>query len=155
MIVRNMRWGYDGGGVACGPVEGNSIVELVVTHDDAVHFIVVCRMCEYELVYVSPFSLFDKLIHANNSDVDLSSEYEEAKNISIECSEYDINNGPGQSIKKSKLYKAINLARHAMKEYYSVGTTNEDEDIENCKKFISKYIDQDISKMRIPAVKYD
>ncbi len=78
-----------------------------------------------------------------------------AKKISSLYADYEIYEGPDSTIKESKLYKAINLARLGMKEYYSIGCSDEDEDMAECKKFISKYIDKDISKMKIPAVKYE
>lgn len=154
MIVRNMRWGYDGGGMACGPVEGSSIVELIVTHNDAVQFIVVSRMSEFENVYVSPFSLFDSLIYSNNDDVDFGMEVEKVEKICTEFYSHEIYE-PHASMKKSKLYKAINLARLAMKKYYEMGLQSEEDELAKCKEFIEDYLDEDISKMKIPTVKYD
>lgn len=153
MIVRNMRWGYDGGGMACGPVEGNSVVELVITHNDAVVFITVSRMSENENVYVAPFSLFDKLIQANNCDVDFCAELDKIENICTEFYSHEIYDD--EDFKESKLYEAINLARLAMKEYYDKGMLSEDEEQAECKKFIDKYIDKDATKLNIPVVEYE
>lgn len=44
MKIRDMRWGYDGGGVACGPVEGNTIVEICVTEDDKHNYFVLVNL---------------------------------------------------------------------------------------------------------------
>ena len=41
MKILNMRWGYDGGGMACGPVEGSAIVEIMVREDND-------RLCDGE-----------------------------------------------------------------------------------------------------------
>ena len=53
MVVRNMRWGYDGGGIACGPVEGNTIVEICVTaNDHHNYFVVASRTGEFEKITI-------------------------------------------------------------------------------------------------------
>ena len=50
----NLRWGYDGGGMACGPVEGNTLVELCVTAEDhRNYFILFSRMGEGQLRQLS------------------------------------------------------------------------------------------------------
>lgn len=39
MKVRNLRWGESCGGMACGPIEGSSVVELCVTWKGGTYFI--------------------------------------------------------------------------------------------------------------------
>ena len=49
MKIRNLRWGYDGGGVACGPVSGNSLVEVCITGNDKhTYFVIVSQMDGFE-----------------------------------------------------------------------------------------------------------
>lgn len=93
------------------------------------------------------------MIQANNDDVDFSAEIDKVEGICTEFYSHEIYE-PNSGMKKSKLYKAINLARLGMKEYYSKGMLSEDEEKAECKKFIEEYLEEDISKMKIPAVKY-
>ena len=58
MKIRNMRWGYDGGGVACGPVSGSSVVEVCVTDERHNYFVIVSEMDGFQRVGVSPMPLF-------------------------------------------------------------------------------------------------
>ena len=45
MKILNMRWGYDGGCMACGPVEGSAIVEIMVREDNGTTaFVTASRM---------------------------------------------------------------------------------------------------------------
>ena len=39
IIVHGLRCGYDGGGMACGPVSGSTNVELRIVVDELIHFI--------------------------------------------------------------------------------------------------------------------
>lgn len=70
-----MRWGYDGGGMACGPVEGSYITEIMFKDDKGrLLFASVSRLMEFVNVYVSEVPLFDLLMHIADSEVDI--EYE-------------------------------------------------------------------------------
>ena len=55
MIIKNMRWGYDGGGIACRPVEGNTLVELKVVDPATkrVYFVLNSRMAEFNQIMIS------------------------------------------------------------------------------------------------------
>lgn len=67
----NLRWGYDGGGIACGPVEGNTIAETTwIDKSGKIFFVSVSRMSEFANVYVSDTSLFDLLLYMTRNGVD-------------------------------------------------------------------------------------
>lgn len=71
MIVRNMRWGYTGDGVACGPVEGSYVVELMVTGEDRHNYFVTCsRFTNDYRVDVTEVSVFDLLMELMDWEVD-------------------------------------------------------------------------------------
>lgn len=56
----NLRWGYDGGGMACGPVEGSRITEATFIDEKGdIFFVSMSRMGQYASVHVSEVSLFD------------------------------------------------------------------------------------------------
>ena len=74
MIVRNLRWGESCGGMACGPIEGSSVVELCVTWKGGTYFIADSCLMEFEHIFVSPMPLFDVLINMDRMDVDAAAE---------------------------------------------------------------------------------
>jgi len=149
MKVRAMRWGYDGGGMACGPVEGNTIVEICVTSERKNYFVTVSRMSEFEHVYVSPLPAFDLLIHSNHYDVEFEHEYEKGTAHVVEDYDYEIGNEP-EEMAASSFAKVIHLARLAMQECYSSCT--QEEDYAEAQEFIKKYIDKDIEDIELPEL---
>ena len=46
LVLRNVRYGYEDGRMACGPVPGTSNVELMVTNDEGKSsFILLSKYC--------------------------------------------------------------------------------------------------------------
>lgn len=59
----SMRWGYDGGGMACGPVEGSTVTEITFLDEDGrLVFVSATRLMEFVNMYVSNVPLYDLLI---------------------------------------------------------------------------------------------
>lgn len=91
----SMRWGYDEGGAACGPVEGNTITEIMFNDDDGCpYFVSATRMLEYVNVYVSEVSLYDLLFQmtgrsANTENYISTIEKYALKSYDIEIDDYD------------------------------------------------------------------
>ena len=144
MKVRNMRWGYDGGGIACGPVEGNTVVEICVTHEEHNYFICASRMSEYMKVTVSPMPVYDLLIESKHYDVDWATEYDKVASViteeyDFEISEYD------KAMENSVFADALKLVCMAMKEAYKP----EDPTYEEAQKFIDKYVGEELSKYEL------
>jgi len=148
-----LRWGYDGGGVACGPVEGSTIVEVCVTDNEKHnHWIIVSRMSEFERVFVSPMPLFDALIHANHYDVDFAEEFEKCETIVTEGYDYEIYD-PDEEMEKSEFAKVIRFARNAMKEYY--GNDDEKTDAVTAYKYFEKYYNSVVEELDVSEVVYE
>ena len=128
MIVRNMRWGYDGGGMACCPMEGNTIVEICVTLDRKNYFVCATKMEEYMKITVDDFPSFDILMESNHKDVDWEYEYNKLKHP---IEEYDfeigINGELPNEIYSSKFYNAFKLICMAMKEASEMYSYNQDD----------------------------
>lgn len=153
MKIRGMHWGYDGGGMACGPVEGNTIVEISVTTSDKKNvFVTVSRMSEFEHVYISPLPAFDLLIHSNHYDVDFDSEYEKVTKHAVEEYDYEIGDEPAEML-ESAYSKVIHLARLAMQEYYFTETVGHDQ--ERADNFIESYVGSDFEQMELPELKIE
>ena len=121
MKILGMRWGYDGGGFACGPVEGSTVVELIVADSDRhMHFVVASRMGQYEHIYISPVSIYDLFISGNCFEVDFNATYELIEKLVNEDYDYDTceDFDPAEEFKESKFEAAINFTRFAMKACY-------------------------------------
>lgn len=141
MIVRNMRWGYDGGGMACCPMEGNTIVEICVTLDRKNYFVCATKMEEYMKITVDDFPSFDILMESNHKDVDWEYEYNKLKHP---LEEYDFEIGidgelPNE-IYSSKFYNAFKLVCMAMKEAYEMYSYNQDD----ADEWIGEYVGDDL-----------
>ena len=83
MKVRNLRWGESCGGMACGPIEGSSVVELCVTWKGGTYFIADSCLMEFEHIFVSPMPLFDVLMFMDSMEVDGEEEFDKACEASI------------------------------------------------------------------------
>lgn len=90
-----MRWAYDGGGIACGPVDGSYITEIMF-HDEEgrPYFVSMSRMSEFMNVYVSEVSLFDLQLwfgnrYANSEDYMQKIEKYASIEFNTELGEYD------------------------------------------------------------------
>ena len=136
MEVKNMRWGYDGGGLACGPAEGTYNVEIMVTGDDHHnYFIIDGKFCEEHKIYISEIPLFDLVMSLANSEVDFDYELNKIESHSLE--NYDFEDGEiPKEIKDSKFAKLINILINITNEYVN-GTIPKDV---SAKEYISNYI---------------
>lgn len=151
MKIRTMHWGYDGGGVACGPVEGSTVVEICVTADDNHnYFVIASRMSEFEKIIVSPMPLFDLLIHMNHYDVEFDTEWEKVTSNTLEDYDYEIGDAPEEEMAQSRFSKVLHLIRVAMQNYY--GEDNEETDAETAREFIKPYLGERLENMELPEL---
>ena len=151
MKVRNLRWGESCGGMACGPIEGSSVVELCVTWKGGTYFIADSCLMEFEHIFVSPMPLFDVLINMDRMDVDTEEEYNKVSEASIlefEC-EIEDDLDDAQDLGETEFRKTIEFVRYALQTYFE-SSLAEDEDYEMAQKFIEPYVGEDILKAEIP-----
>ena len=95
MVLRNARYGYEDGGMACGPVPGTSNVELMVTNDEGKSsFILLSKYCMYETVFISDLSLFDIVMNMKRYDIDFDNELEKIESNSRYELEYEYEYDP-------------------------------------------------------------
>ena len=136
MVVQNLRWGYDGGGVACGPVEGTSAAQLCVTHNGKNFYIIANGLSEARQVIVSELPLIDVIFDANHSEV-APEEYEKLHAHALEVYDSDLEETDDdepmdykfvwpKEMKKSTFAKAIRLAIDALDYYDAVLFGTED-----------------------------
>ena len=140
MIIRNMRWGYDGGGTTSGPEEGTYVVEIAVADEKGrLFFAGESRSAEGDYVLVSPVPFFDLITLAKDPSVDTDLEYEKVKENITEHHEIKEGQYPEELLKSSyhNVYKlalqAMDLC-HAMKE----------PDYESAQSFIREYVGTDV-----------
>ncbi len=68
-ILRNVRWGYTGDGIACGPCGGFDATELVVEKEEGrLTFVRLDRMDQFAAVTVRDYSTFDAFVFITDSD---------------------------------------------------------------------------------------
>ena len=65
MFIKNMRWGCDDGGMACGPVEPSYMVETLVSDENEHNYFILCsRLCDDYRVDIAEMPLFDLMMYA-------------------------------------------------------------------------------------------
>ena len=148
LIVRDLHWGTDGGGMACGPVEGSSLVELCVTYNGRNYFIGDSAMMEFEYIYVSPLPLFDVLKHMTHWDVNTEEEYNKVTETSIFACECEMEEDL-EDMEETEFREAIAFVRYVLQVYLE-SELAEDEEYETAQKFIEKYVGEDICQVEIP-----
>lgn len=110
MVLRNVRYGYEDGGMACGPVPGTSNVELMVTNDEGKSsFILLSKYCMYETVFISDLSLFDVVMIMKRYDIDFDNELEKIESNSRYELEYEYEYDPktDETIMTKEMYEGI------------------------------------------------
>ena len=148
IILKKMRWGYDGGGIACGPVEGNTLVEAAVVTDGEIWFVLDSRMSEFEHIYISRVPLFDRLM-IRPSGLTSAEEDRLIEEATLEEYDYEIYDIKEDSpMYKSRFGSVINLCRLAMEECYGYGIPN---DLE-ADEWSKDYLDEDLNEMDIRIV---
>ena len=140
MKVRSLRWGYDGGGMACGPVSGSMVVEVCVTDKEG-HF---------QRIGVSPMPLYDILIHMMHYDVKFDEEFAKYESNVIEDYDFEIGEEPKEML-QSRFAKVIHLARLAMQAYIDLDDDTVSE-ADAAEEFIEPYADRDVDEMDLPEL---
>ena len=154
MKVRSLRWGYDGGGMACGPVSGSMVVEVCVTDKEGHNFfVVVSQMDNFQRIGVSPIPLYDILIHMMHYDVKFDEEFAKYESNVVEDYDFEIGEEP-EEMSESRFAKVIHLARLAMQAYINLDDDAVSE-TDAAEGFIEPYADRDVDEMDLPELEDD
>lgn len=147
MKILNIRWGYDGGGVCCGLVEGSCVVEILVRlNNGQTRFVTVSRYEEAEKAIVTELSVFDVLMAMMSVYADFEAEYGKVTAAAIETYDYEIYELP-EELLKSEFLPIVRLARVALNDV-------EFETIESGKgadEFIAPFLETEVSELEIPS----
>ena len=118
LIPKSMHWGYDGGGMACGPVEGSTVTEITFLDGEGLLvFISVSRLMEFANIYISRSPLYDILFHLGDSDVDFESEMELLEELAID--QKSIEMPDFEAVEKSEFRDEIYLTLMANDHHYN------------------------------------
>lgn len=146
MIVKSLRWGYDGGGIACGPIDGNFIVEIIITDEKGCNwFVSDSRYDTFDQVAVSSLPLFDILIHMMDEDVDSDYELEKYRKTYSEMYDFEMSEVPPE-MSQSRFAKAIQLVRGAMQYYVD---HDGDDDCQTADEYIAPYLRGELNSMKL------
>lgn len=149
MVLRNVRYGYEDDGMACGPVPGTSNVELMVTNDEGKSsFILLSKYCMYETVFISDLSLFDIVMHMKHYDIDFDNELEKVESNSRYELEYEYEYDPktNETIITKEMYEGIPSEYHpAIRFGRKVMLMYEDEELhKNMDELIKDTLDREL-----------
>lgn len=148
MKIKQMHWGYDGGGFGCGPIEGTTVVELCVTTEEENFFIANARCSDYGMIYISPYPLFDLFMRANDSDVDFESENGKIEGLSSNVYDYTLPDDYPTGIDKSVFLPVIKLSFMAMEKCYPMM----DPDQASADAFVKDYLDRDLETVPLDDI---
>ena len=126
MKLINLKWGYDGGGMACGPVAGSTIAEIECQDENGdTYFVHISRCGTYptEYVVIIKESGIDDAV---NQEWDNIMAYKESSNNTV--FEYDIGEYPGD-IFESRFIDVIRLTQMAVFKAVSQNPTQQTADI--------------------------
>lgn len=142
--VKTLRYGYDGGGFGCGPIEVQYVTEAMFQKENGTtYFVSVTRLMEFVKVYVSEVSLYDIEMNIMNMDVDMDTEDEKLNKYSSEmydCSIYELDD-----VNESANLKEIMFVLKA-NDYAC--STDEDE-LMSAEDYIAEFEDVNIDELEI------
>lgn len=145
-MIKDMRWGYDGGGMACGPVEGSVNVEIKYLNDDRqLQFMLISNFQCFYKVQISDVSLFDLSMSAGDRDVDFDFELGLMEKLSKNTFDFEEGEEPDE-LKNSDVYNLYKVGLLAVREYWDINDENEAMAAED---FIEEYTDCDVRKLEI------
>lgn len=113
-----MRWGYDGGGIACGPVEGSTITEIMFRdREGKSYFVSATRMSEFVNLYVSEVSLYDIHFYFADRNANMDAEMQKVDKYSLWKAETEL--GGYEYIEESPYPTELKMVLSANDYYYN------------------------------------
>ena len=144
MKIMGMRWGYDGGGICCGPVDGSVVVEVEFTDGNETRYAVISRYAQFEKTLITENSRFEQLI---------DQDFDEGFNDERVLEQYDYELCDiDEDFFASKYFPVINIARSAMGAYE--GEYDDDEELADkaAAEFIKPFMDCELTGKELPVV---
>lgn len=146
-ILRNVRWGYTGDGIACGPCGGSDAVELVIEKEEGkLTFVRLDCMDEFAGVTICGHSTFDAFVFTSNDD---GPDYDYDFNMYEFEDEID-EDDPNFSI--------INLGLTVLHHLRDIDEYDEDGcpgEYGGARAYVREWLDKDLDECDIPLFKMD
>ena len=145
-ILRNVRWGYSGDGMGCGPCGGFDAVELVVEKEEGkLTFVRLDCMDQYAGVTIRDHSTFDAFIFINDGDA-LTNDYD------FDMSEFD------EEERDTPNFSVVNLGLTILKQLQEIDAYDEDGlagEYDGARAFVKDWLNKDLDKCDIPLFRWD
>ena len=148
-LIKSMNWGYDGGGMACGPMAGSSIVELAILNpDNSVMYASYSLLGRYGQIRFARRPLFAGLmnlphVHGNDFDAALA----RIVDATAEQFDFELDDPDSMAPLDDAPYRNITrLLRLAMQACCQL----EEPAREDAEAFIAPYLSGDLNAMEIP-----
>ncbi len=140
-ILRNVRWGYTGDGMGCGPCGGFDAVELVVEREEGkLTFVRFDCMGQYAAATITGHSTFDDFVFINDMD-------------NLDAHDYDFDLYEYEVDEDDPYYSVLNLGFTVLK--YSYENNGRDGDgraaeYDGARTFVKEWLDKDLDQCNIP-----
>ncbi|MBR6088615.1 MAG: hypothetical protein IKP86_01685 [Anaerolineaceae bacterium] len=151
-ILRNVRWGYTGDGMACGPVGGSIVTELTIQKEDRkLSFIRLDRMDQFVRVDIRDHSTFDSFLFEDFDGGDWRNDN------AWDFDMYDFRNEIGRD---DPLFHVINLGMAVLEESGSLYCSTDDSpydpvEYEGARVFVKEWLHKDLDECDLPLFKAD
>ncbi len=145
-ILRNVRWGYTGDGMGCGPVGGSIVAELIIEKEDKkLSFVRLDRMDQYVRVDIRDHSTFDSFLFENFDGGDWRND------SAWDFDMYDFRNEFDQD---DPFFNVINLGMLVLEESGSLyGSTDDSSydpvEYDGARAFVKEWLHKDLDECDI------
>ena len=146
-ILRNVRWGYTGDGMGCGPVGGSIVAELIIEKEDKkLSFVRLDRMDQYVRVDIRDHSTFDSFLFENFDSGDWRNDH------AWDFDMYDFRNEFDQD---DPFFNVINLGMQVLEESGSLYCSTDDSpydpvEYDGARAFVKEWLHKDLDECDIP-----
>ncbi len=144
MIIKGMRWGYDGGDMACGPIDGSCLVEVTFLDGNKKLYVTEGLYDMSETIWVTRKPIYNKMMDGE-FDPD---EEEYLDMVEVSSEDPEIEEEGIEMIQESEYEAEINFVRYAMQAF----STEDDE--ESAREFIAPYLDMEASDITVEIPHY-
>lgn len=146
--LRNVRWGYDGDGMGCGPSCGSTLAELAVENEAGeIKYVFLSNYEEFGRVDIRNDSLFDKFLFDIETDCDSGT---------VGFEKGDLEEGWNR---EDPMFSVINLGLILLKQvdeiYFSTEGFHPAMEYDGARTFVKDWLFKDLDTCDIPLFTYE
>lgn len=143
-ILRNVRWGYTGDGMACGPMGGFDAVELVIEQEDKkLIFVRLDCMGEFAGASLRDHSTFDRFVFITD-----------VENMDAHDYDFDLNEYEDEMSSDDPYFNVLNLGFAMLWHSYENNGRDGDgraAEYDRAREFAGEWLNKDLDKCDIPV----